>query len=304
MSVAEGLDQAAVAPSAAASGTATGLASGPAYRPKPFSTRLFRSEMALIGGRRRNQMGLLVLAAMPIIMAIATKLTASDHRRGGDLMSSMTTNGLFVPLAAFMVEMTMFLPLAIAMLSGDSIAGEANLGTLRYLLTVPVSRTRLLAVKFASLCAGAFWGVLTVAIPGAIIGIALFGFGPMPTLSGSTLSAGEAVGRLVLVCLYLTAGLSALAAVGLFISTLTEQPIGASVAVMIVTIVSWILVGVPQLSWLHPWLLVDHWMAFQEFLRDPIAWDAPLAGLRLFALYAVVFWTLAWARFAGKDVTS
>ena len=169
---------------------------------------------------------------------------------------------------------------------------------------MPVSRTRLLAVKFASLCAGAFWGVLTVAIPGAIIGIALFGFGPMPTLSGSTLSAGEAVGRLVLVCLYLTAGLSALAAVGLFISTLTEQPIGASVAVMIVTIVSWILVGVPQLSWLHPWLLVDHWMAFQEFLRDPIAWDAPLAGLRLFALYAVVFWTLAWARFSGKDVTS
>ena len=272
--------------------------------PRGISTRLFRSELALIGGRRRNQMGLLVLAAIPIIMAIATKMTATDRRRGGDLLSSMTSNGLFVPLAALLVEMTMFLPLAIAMLSGDAIAGEANIGTLRYLLTVPVSRTRLLLVKYASLCFGALWGVLTVAVPGAIIGIALFGFGDMPTLSGSTLSGGAAIGRFALVIVYLTTCLAALAAVGLFISTLTEQPIAAAVAVMIFVIVSWILDGVPQLDWLHDWLLVDRWLAFQDFLRDPIAWHDISQGLFVNGLYAVVFWLLAWARFAGKDVTS
>ena len=266
--------------------------------------RLFRSELALIGGRRRNQVGLVVLAAMPIIMAIATKMTTSDRRRGGDLMGSMTTNGLFVPLAALLVELTMFLPLAIAMLSGDAIAGEANTGTLRYLLTVPVSRTRLLLVKYASLCFGALWGVLTVAIPGAAIGIALFGFGDLPTLSGTTLSGGAAIGRFALVILYVTACLAALAAVGLFISTLTEQPIAAAIAVMIFTIVSWILDGVPQLDWLHDWLLVDRWMAFQDFLRDPIAWHDIPRGLLVNGVYAVVFWLAAWARFAGKDVTS
>ena len=273
-------------------------------RPRRISGRLFRSELALIGGRRRNQVGLVVLAAMPIIMAVATKMTTSDRRRGGDLMSSMTANGLFVPLAALLVELTMFLPLAIAMLSGDAIAGEANIGTLRYLLTVPVSRTRLLLVKYASLCFGAFWGVLTVAIPGAAIGIALFGFGAMPTMSGTTLSGSEAVGRFLLVILYVTTCLAALAAVGLFISTLTEQPIAAAIAVMIFTIVSWILDGVPQLAWLHDWLLVDRWMAFQDFLRDPIAWHDISRGLLVNGLYAVVFWLAAWARFAGKDVTS
>ena len=272
--------------------------------PRGISTRLFRSELALIGGRRRNQMGLLVLAAIPIIMAIATKMTATDRRRGGDLLSSMTSNGLFVPLAALLVEMTMFLPLAIAMLSGDAIAGEANIGTLRYLLTVPVSRTRLLLVKYASLCFGALWGVLTVAVPGAIIGIALFGFGDMPTLSGTTLSGGAAIGRFALVIVYLTTCLAALAAVGLFISPLTEQPVAAAVAVMIFVIVSWILDGVPQLDWLHDWLLVDRWLAFQDFLRDPIAWHDISQGLFVNGLYAVVFWLLAWARFAGKDVTS
>lgn len=282
---------------------ATSPAASPT-RPRGFSGRLFRSELALIGGRRRNQVGLVVLAAMPIIMAIATKMTTSDRRRGGDLMSSMTANGLFVPLAALLVELTMFLPLAIAMLSGDAIAGEANIGTLRYLLTVPVSRTRLLLVKYASLCFGALWGVLTVAIPGAAIGIALFGFGAMPTMSGTTLSGSEAVGRFVLVILYVTTCLAALAAVGLFISTLTEQPIAAAIAVMIFTIVSWILDGVPQLAWLHDWLLVDRWMAFQDFLRDPIAWHDISRGLLVNGVYAVVFWLAAWARFAGKDVTS
>jgi ABC-2 type transport system permease protein len=275
-----------------------------AARRRMPSTRLFRSELRLIGGRRRNQMGLLVLAAIPIVIAVAMKMTRSDRARGGDFLGAVTGNGLIVPLAAFMVETAMFLPLAMSMLSGDAIAGEANIGTLRYLLTVPVSRTRLLVVKYASLCAGALWGVLTVAVPGALVGIALFGYGPMTTLSGSQLGGGEAAWRFVLVCLYLTAGLCGLAGVGLFISTLTEQPIAAAIALMIFTIVSWILDGVPQLGWLHPWLLVDRWLAFPDLLRDPVAWDTLQAGVALDAGYAVVFFLLAWARFSGKDITS
>ena len=70
-----------------------------------------------------------------IVLAIAVKLTASDGPRGGGLVAQITANGLFVPLAALTFEVTMFLPLAIAMVSGDSIAGEANQGTLRALLT-------------------------------------------------------------------------------------------------------------------------------------------------------------------------
>jgi ABC-2 type transport system permease protein len=295
--------------SAAEAATGTGL--GPAdavaarlARPRRWSTRLLRSELRLIGGRRRNQMGLLVLAAVPIVMAIAVKVSEPGPGRGPDFLSSITANGLFVPLAALGVEIGMFLPLAIAMLAGDAIAGEANLGTLRYLLTVPVHRTRLLAVKYASLCIGAVWGVAAVALPGAAIGIALFGTGPLTTLSGSQIGFGAAVWRVVLVMLYLAAGLAGLAAVGLFISTLTEQPIAASIALLIFTILSWILDAVPQLEWLHPWLIVHEWLSFGDLLRDPIAWDGVLRGLSVNGAYAVVFWLAAWARFSSKDITS
>ncbi|MEO7059053.1 MAG: ABC transporter permease, partial [Lapillicoccus sp.] len=136
------------------------------------------------------------------------------------------------------------------------------------------------------------------------IGIALFGTGPLTTLSGTQIPFGQAVRRLLLVMLYITACLAALAAVGLFISTLTEQPIGAMVATVIFSTLSFILDSVPQLEWLHPWLLVHDWTAFGDLLRDPPLWDTVLRGLGVDAAYAVVFWLLAWARFAGKDVTS
>jgi ABC-2 type transport system permease protein len=273
-------------------------------RRRLVSTRLLRSEVRLIGGRRRNQMGLMVLALVPIVLAISVKLSSRNARGGPDFLDSITSNGLFVPLAALTVEMGLFLPLAISMLAGDAVAGEANLGTLRYLLTVPVSRIRLLAVKYASLCIGAVWGVATVAVAGAVIGVALFGTGPLTTLSGTQLPFSEALGRLVLVVLYLSAGIAALGAVGLFISTLTEQPIAATIALMIFTILSWILDAVPQLEWLHPWLIVHEWLSFADLLRDPPLWDNVLRGLGVDAAYAAVFWLLAWARFAGKDVTS
>ena len=282
---------------------AAGIVS-PRPKRRRLSTRLLRSELRIIAGRRRNQAGLVVLAAVPIVMAIAVRMSTPRAGEGPDFLSSITSNGLFVPLAALSVEIVMFLPLAMSMLSGDAIAGEASLGTLRYLLTVPVNRTRLLLVKFASLCIGAVWGVFAVALPGAAIGIALFGTGPMTTLSGTQIGFGEALWRVVLVMLYLSAGLAGLAAVGLFISTLTEVPIAAAIALMVFTIVSWILDSVPQLGWLHPWLLVDHWLAFGDLLRDPMAGGEIGRGLFTAAGYAAVFWLAAWARFAGKDITS
>ncbi|NHN57146.1 ABC transporter permease subunit [Calidifontibacter sp. DB0510] len=256
--------------------------------------------------RRRNQMGLLVLAGVPVLLAVATKLSGGggEHGGGADFISQVTQNGLFVPLASLTLELTLFLPMALAMVSGDAIAGEAHQGTLRYLLTVPVSRVRLLAVKYLALVFGAFVAVTVVLAAGLIAGTLLFGARPMITLSGTTIGVGAGLWRLAIAGLYVVAGLCALAAIGLFVSTLTEQPIAVTVAVMVVTSAMWIADQIPQLSFLHGWLLVDRWPAFADLIRQPPVWDSIVQGLLVDGAYAVVFLLLAWARFAGKDITS
>ena len=269
-----------------------------------ISTRFLRSELRIIFGRRRNQAGLAVLAVVPVIIAIAVKVSVGQSRGGPDFFASITGNGLFVALAALTIELPLFLPLAVAAISGDSIAGEANLGTLRYLLTVPVGRTRLLAVKFLAVVIFALLATLLVTVVGAVIGLLLFGGGNMTLLSGSQIGMAAGLLRLLLTTAYLAAGLAALGAVGLFVSTLTEQPIAAMIAVVILNVAMFILDSLPQLDWLHPWLLTHWWTSFGDLFRDPVAWAGPVRGLLTAAGYAVVFWLAAWARLGSKDITS
>ena len=286
-----------------ATGT-TELATSPAARPLwHISTRFLRSELRLIFGRRRNQAGMGILAVVPVMIAITVKLSAPRPGRGPDFFASITSNGLFVALAALSIELGLFLPLAVAAIAGDSIAGEANIGTLRYLLTVPVHRTRLLAVKFAAITIFSLVATLWVSLVGAVAGLAVFGGGQMTMLSGTQIGMGSAVLRVLLATIYLGLCFASLGAIGLFISTLTEQPIGATIAVVVINVLSFIMDSIPQLSWLHEWLPTHWWMSFGDFLRDPIAWGDVSRGLLTAAGYMLVFWLAAWARFADKDVT-
>jgi len=284
--------------------SAADVSIAPAVRPlRPVSTRFLRSELRLIFGRRRNQAGMGILALVPIMIAITVKVSTPRAGRGPDFFGSITANGLFVALSSLSIELGLFLPLAVAAIAGDSVAGEANIGTLRYLLTVPVNRTRLLAVKFAAITIFALVATLWVSLVGSVAGLALFGGGEMTLLSGTQISMGSAVVRVLMATIYLGLCFASLGAIGLFISTLTEQPIGATIAVVIINVLSFILDSIPQLSWLHEWLPTHWWMSFGDVLRDPVAWGDLTRGLLTAAGYMLVFWLAAWARFSDKDVT-
>jgi len=275
-------------------------------RPGLGTGRLFGSELLLVFGRRRNQVGLATLLGLVVLIGVALKVSAMRRppSRGGDLVTAVAGNGIYLGFAGLTIEIALFLPLAVSVLAGDAIAGEANLGTLRYLLIAPVSRLRLLAIKAGALAVGAVIGALVVAAGGVLTGAALFGAGPLVSLSGTQLSVADGLWRLTLAALYVAAGLAALGMIGLFVSTLTEQPIAATVATAMVGTLLWILDAVPQLDWLHPWLLVDRWPAFVDLLREPVFLDRIGIGLMVDAAYAAVFFTLAWLRLRRKDVTS
>jgi ABC-2 type transport system permease protein len=268
------------------------------------STRFLRSELKIIFGRRRNIAGLGVLAVVPVILAIAVRVSAPSQGGGPAFISAITGNGLFVAFAALALELPLFLPLAVSAISGDSVAGEANLGTLRYLLAIPAGRTRLLVIKYAAIVIFALAATFLVALVGSIMGLALFGGGDMTLLSGTQTTLADGVWRLILSSLYLAAQLSALGAIGLFVSTLTEQPIGATIAIVLVDVMMFILDSISQLDWLHPWLLTHWWTAFGDLLRDPMATESIQRGLSTALVYAGVFWLAACARLTSKDISS
>jgi ABC-2 type transport system permease protein len=268
------------------------------------STRFLRSELKIIFGRRRNIAGLGVLAAVPVILAVSIRVSSGSQGAGPDFIIGITGNGLFVAFAALALELPLFLPLAVSAISGDAVAGEANLGTLRYLLAIPAGRTRLLVIKYTAIVIFSVAATFLVALVGTIIGLALFGAGDMTLLSGTQTSLADGLWRLALSSLYLAAGFSALGAIGLFVSTLTEQPIGATIAIVLVNVLMFVLNSISQLDWLHPWLLTHWWTAFGDLLRDPIATESIQRGLVTALVYAGVFWIAAWARLSTKDISS
>jgi ABC-2 type transport system permease protein len=269
--------------------------------------RFLRSELLLIFGRRRNWAGLAVLAAVPVLITVAVAINGSGGASGGngpDFFASITDNGFFVALAALTLEIPIFLPIAVAAISADSIAGEASLGTLRYLLTVPVGRTRMVLVKYLAIVLFALAATLLVAVVGLVAGVAVFGGGPVTLLSGAQVPLGDGLLRLLAVALYVAAGLAALGAVGMFASTVTEQPTGTTIAIVLFSVGSFILDSIPQLSWLHPYLLTHNWLHFADLLRDPVPWDGIQQGLLSAGAYILIFVSAAWARFGGRDITS
>jgi ABC-2 type transport system permease protein len=98
--------------------------------------------------------------------------------------------------------------------------------------------------------------------------------------------------------------LTALGAIGLFVSTLTEQPIGAAIAVLVIALGSEISDAIPQLSAIHRYLPTHYWLSFGDLLRNPIAVDRTVPGLLSALIYVAIFTSAAWARFGGRDVTS
>ncbi len=270
------------------------------------TARLLRSELRLVFGRVRNIVLLAGLAAVPVLVGIVLFVTQDSPvaGQGPPFPDRVTGNGLFLVFAALVSCLPFLLPLCVAIVSGDAVAGEAAAGTLRYLLVVPVPRTRLLLVKAGAVLAFAVAAVAAIAVTGLVVGAVLFGVGDVTLLSGDTVPLAEGILRTLGVVGYVVLSLTGLVAVGLFLSTLTEVPVAAMASTVVVAIVSGVLDALPQLSAVHPWLLTHHWLDLGEFLRLQVDVPTVLGGLAVQGAWVAVFGALAWSRFTTADVSS
>ncbi|MEU1467453.1 ABC transporter permease [Streptomyces sp. NPDC005761] len=273
---------------------------------------ILRSELTTTLRRWRTLALLGVLAAVPVLIGIAVRIETADGSPAGPdgggsgpaFLSQVTNNGLFLVFASLAAVLPVFLPMAVGVVAGDSVAGEAGAGTLRYLLVAPAGRTRLLLAKYAATLVFCLVATLVVAASALAVGALLFPVDELTTISGTRIGFGEGLLRAGLVAVAVAASLVGFAALGLFVSTLTSSGIAAMAATVGVLITVQILNAIPQLSGVSPYFFPHYWLSFSDLLREPFYWDEVLKNLELQALYAAVFGSAAWARFTGKDITA
>ena len=258
--------------------------------------------------RPRTWTTIAVLNALPILVAALLLMTDLAPRpgEGPPFLSAVLRNGALYPLAALAIVLPLFLPIAVAVVAGDSIAGEAQAGTLRYLLARPVGRTRLLVAKLAAVLAFVVVTVVVVAGVGWVIGSTLFEAEPIggTSVSGTSLTSSELAGRTVLAVGYVAVSMMGVAAFALFFSTLTDSPLGATMGALAVLVASSLLFTLDAASPIAPYLPTRYWLAFVDLFRDPVHWRDITRGLALQGVYVGVLLAAAWANFTTKDVTS
>jgi ABC-2 type transport system permease protein len=272
-------------------------------------------ELRLMLRRRRVWLCWALLCALPTLVAVllATTRLAPPPGQGGAFLSAVVSNGQLFPAAALALVLPVFLPITVAVVAGDAVAGEAATGTLRYLLVRPVGRLRLLAAKLVAVAAFVLLSVALVTVTGYVVGVAAFGFGADATLggaggitslSGAVITPAELAARTAAVVGYLALCMLAIGAIGVFFSTLTDSPLAAALGVLAVVVTSAALMPLDAAAGIRTYLPTTHWLAWIDLYRTPILWTAVREGATVQLSYVLVAFGAAWANFATKDITS
>ncbi|WP_328307752.1 ABC transporter permease [Actinomycetospora sp. NBC_00405] len=335
---------------------------------------MIRVELIKLAGRPRTWVAIGLLCLLPAVVAVflATTRISPPPGQGAAFLSAVLQSGSLYPAAALALVLPIFLPVAVAVVAGDAVAGESSQGTLRYLLVRPVRRTALLGAKLVAIVVFVVVAVLSVAGTSYVVGVSLFGAGDpvavvralpevtggddavagagpaggqqpasaggqvggsdasqsgaqpgadttaaaddqaareraqssVSSLSGEALGPADLAARLLGAMGYVVVSMLGVAAIALFLSTVTASSLGATLGALAALITSQVLVSLDAASSVTPYLPTRYWLAWVDFFRDPIFLRDISSGLWLQAGYVVVLMLAAWANFTTKDVTS
>ena len=284
------------------------VAGAPAF--DAHRTLRFRLELVRQLHRRRTQVTLAFMVALPLMILLAFEVGGGGDGDGGggaaftSIVDVALSGGLNFTLFTLFVSSSFLIVVVVALFHGDTIAAEAGWGSLRYLLVIPVPRMRLLAVKLAvaaTLSVGAVGILLATAL---LLGTVRYGWHPLrltaavevPTLDGLARIVG--MGGYVLWVLMFVAGLAFL------FSVLTDAPLGAVGGAVLVYILSSILDQITALGELRVLLPTHFNQAYLGLISSPIQWESMMKGALSALVWGTILVTSAMTVFRRRDITS
>jgi ABC-2 type transport system permease protein len=261
--------------------------------------------------QKRTYFGWAGLFVVPFLVTLAMRLSGGPHGHddpdsmGGEIFFSLiASNGLYVALGSLFALSAFLLPLLAAMSGSQTIAGEAENGTLRTVLMQPVRRGAVLMAKWVVANLYVAIGLLVLLAGSLIAGGAVFGFKPMVLLSADVAGVGRSLGLIVSAHLFVLVGMAAVVSLAVLFSTLTDSGLTAVAAAMVLVIIMLILGSLQVFDFLRPYLFTSHFGAWTGFFYDPVDWEPIRNALINFVAWIVVTTGIAWLIFRRKDVRS
>src|ERR671912_2103840 len=266
---------------------------------------MIRWELYKLLRQRRTFLGLGATVLVPIFFVAAIEIT----RRGPDagevpFAAQLLENGLVVPLITLGFATFVLLPLVVAFVAGDSIAGETSAGTLKTILGRSVGRTELFFSKAAAIA------VYCLVAPAVLVGVGLAagylasGFAPLAGPGGTPISIGRGIALVWGGAGLVSVPLMALAAFAVFLSVTTHNSVGSGVGAVVLVLLLRLASGLGLAGPLDPYLLTNQFEAWLNLARDPIAWEPIARSLWVSLLWGTTFLVAAWAIFTRRDVLS
>ncbi|MGF2411610.1 MAG: ABC transporter permease, partial [Ferruginibacter sp.] len=212
---------------------------------------LLKIELYKISKRPRTYIAFAAIAAIVFIFQFAFKADGQNYM---DMMlqsvkdtfefeRTKAINGYFM---CYIILNTLLIqvPILVALIAADSISGEANMGTLRLLISKPISRTQLILVKFAAATIFTILLLLWMAITSLLFSLVIFGADDMLIFRSKgeesqilLITKDDIVWRYIAAFAYATVALTVIAALALFLSIFAENSIGPIIATVCIVIV-------------------------------------------------------------------
>ncbi|WP_347059274.1 ABC transporter permease subunit [Blastococcus sp. HT6-30] len=258
--------------------------------------------------KRRRTLGVFALMiALPLVLIAALQLGASEEAAENsriNLVDVATASGLNFTLFVLFATTSFFLVVVYALFFGDTVAVEAQWGSLRYALATPIPRMRLLRQKWLAALVQSVAALVTLAAVAVVAGGIAFGFDDIRTPVGVGIDQGEGMLRLAGMLGYLAVHLLVVGALAFWFSTITDAPLGAVGGAVFTMFVFAILDQVEQLGSIRDWFPTAEEFAWTDLLQTPVDDGDLFRGVIQSLVYIAVFTALGFRHFARRDVTS
>lgn len=279
----------------------------------PTFTQLLNAELLKIFSRKRTYIGYLAIAAIVFLIQLAMYVDGENYIKllTQSLEQTMTLSGKIVTgnMVCFIILQTLILqmPLLVALVTGDLISGEAQSGTIRLLLTKPITRQKILFVKFI---AGLIYVISLILFLGLLsypLSLFIFGGGDMIVLKSDELvilQGAETIWRFIAAFFIAFVSLAVVSTLSLMLSCFTHNSITPIISTMAIIILFTIIgtLDVPMFETLKLFLFTTHMIIWRNLFDNPVDFLFISKSISILLAQVIIFYGIAHYYFTKKDI--